>query len=196
MERWRNKIAVVTGASSGIGWSITKELLKAHVNVIGLSLQTKPEEELKTELNSEELTLFHQKQCDLTQLDEIKTAFQWISKEFNNKIHILINNAGMCEFSKILDEDNEAALKRVIDVNLMAAIFCCKESYKLMKLAMAKQEECHVINISSLLGHTIMPHIPDCGFNLYPVAKHALRATNEVLRREMANDKLLRLSVS
>ena len=196
MERWCNKTAAVTGASSGMGWSITKELLKARINVIGLSRRIRPEEELKTEINSEELKFFHQKHCDLTQLDDIKTAFQWISKQFDNKIHILINNAGMCEFSKILDEDNEASLKRVIDVNLMAAIYCTKESYKLMKRAMADQEECHVININSLLGHTILPHIPDCGFNLYPVAKHALRATNEVLRREMTNDKLLRLSVS
>lgn len=196
MERWSNKIAVVTGAASGIGWSIAKELLKSHIIVVGLSLDTKSEDELKTELNSEELKLFHQRQCDLTCLEEIKSAFQWISENFDHKINILINNAGMCEFSKILDEHNEASLKRVIDVNLMAAIFCTKEAYKLMKFAMVKQEECHIINMSSLLGHCIMPHIPDCGFNLYPVAKHALRATNEVLRKEMANDKLLRLSVS
>ena len=196
MERWFNKIAVVTGASSGIGWSITKALLESHLIVIGFSLEIKTEEELQAELSPKQRTLFHQRQCDLTNLEELKSAFKWISENLNNKLHILINNAGMCEFSKLLDEGNEAILKRVMDVNLMAAIYCTKEAYKLMRNAMTQQEECHIINVSSLLGHSIMPHIPDCGFNLYPVAKHALRATNEVLRREMAADKLLRLSVS
>lgn len=196
MYRWQQKIAVITGASSGIGWAIAQELLKSQMIVIGLSLDLKSEEDLQKDLNSEQVSNFHQKQCDLSSLESLKSAFQWISEKFAQKLHVLINNAGMCEFSRLLDEGNEESLKRMMDVNLMAAVFCSKEAYKLMKNSMAQGEECHIINICSLLGHHIMPHIPACGFNLYPVAKHALRATNEVLRRELAGDKLIRLSVS
>lgn len=194
MDRWQQKVAVVTGAGSGIGWAIAQELLKNNMIVIGLSLNLKSKEDLNEKLTPLQASLFHQKQCDLSCLDSLKNAFQWILEDFKN-IHVLINNAGMCEFSRILDEGNEESLKRVIDVNLLAAVFCTKEAYKLMNISICKGEECHIINISSLLGHYIMPHIPECGFNLYPVAKHALRATNEVLRRELSKDKLLRLSV-
>lgn len=196
MERWRGKVAVVTGASSGIGWAISKHLLQADMVVIGLSRRLKHMEELKSELPANQQERFFPRECDLTSLPSLRTAFHWLEQRFAQRMHVLINNAGMCEFSKLLDAGNDEALKRVIDVNLMGSIYCTKEAYRLMKKAMSFGEECHVINVNSLLGHTVPEHIPNCGFNLYPVAKHALRATNEVLRREMFEDKLLRLSVS
>lgn len=196
MERWRGKVAVVTGASAGIGWAICKELLNSDMIVIGLARRLKVMEDLKSELPACQKDRFFPRECDLTSLPSLRTAFHWLEQRFAQRMHVLINNAGMCEFSKILDAGNDDALKRVIDVNLMGAVYCTKEAYRLMKKAMEFGEECHVINVNSLLGHTVPEAIPGCGFNLYPVAKHALRATNEVLRREMYDDKLLRLSVS
>ncbi|XP_065364121.1 farnesol dehydrogenase-like [Calliphora vicina] len=194
MDRWRGKVAVVTGASSGIGWSITQHLLQADMVVIGLARKLKHMEDLKSELPAGQQERFFPRECDLTSLPSLRTAFHWLEQRFAQRMHVLINNAGMLEFSRLLDAGNDEALKRMIDVNLMGSIYCTKEAYRLMKKAMAFGEECHVINVNSLLGHTVPEHIPQCGFNLYPVAKHALRATNEVLRREMFEDKLLRLS--
>ncbi|XP_013115256.1 farnesol dehydrogenase isoform X2 [Stomoxys calcitrans] len=196
MERWRGKVAVVTGASGGIGWAICKELLNADMIVIGLARRLQAMEELKTQLPSNQKDRFFPRECDLTSLPSLRTAFHWLEQRFAQRMHVLINNAGMCEFFKLLDAGNDETLKQVIEVNLMGAVYCTKEAYRLMKKAMEFGEECHVINVNSLLGHTVPEAIPGCGFNLYPVAKHALRATNEVLRREMSEDKLLRLSVS
>ncbi|XP_073828269.1 farnesol dehydrogenase-like [Musca autumnalis] len=194
MERWRGKVAVVTGASAGIGWAICKELLKADMIVIGLARRLKVMEELKSQLPINQKDRFFPRECDLTSLPSLRTAFHWLEQRFAQRMHVLVNNAGMCEFSKLLDAGNDEAIKRVIDVNLMGAVYCTKEAYRLMKKAMEFGEECHVIQVNSLLGHVVPPHIPGCGFNLYPVAKHALRATNEIFRREMSDDKLLRLS--
>lgn len=196
MERWRGKVAVVTGASAGIGWAICKDLLNADMIVIGLARRLKTMEDLKTQLQANQRERFFPRECDLTSLPSLRTAFHWLEQRFAQRMHVLINNAGMCEISKLLDPSNDDALKRVIDVNLMGAIYSTKEAYRLMKKAMEFGEECHVININSLLGQVIPEHIVKSGLNLYPVAKHALRATNEVLRREMYEDKLLRLSVS
>lgn len=196
MERWSGKIAIVTGASAGIGWAIARDLLAAGMQVIGLARRLQQMESLKIQLSPKLRDAFHPRECDLSNVASIKTAFLWVEQQFG-KVHVLINNAGMAEYSQLLDVGNESALKRVIDVNLMGAIYCTKEAFRLMKVAMqTSQEECHVISVNSLLGHTVPLHIPQCGFNLYPVAKHALRATNEVLRRELFEHKLLRLSVS
>uniref|UniRef100_A0A1B0A028 Dehydrogenase n=1 Tax=Glossina pallidipes TaxID=7398 RepID=A0A1B0A028_GLOPL len=194
MERWSGKVAVVTGASSGIGWSICKHLLENNMVVIGLAKRLKVMEELREELSKAQMDRFFPRECDLTSLPSLRTAFHWIEQRFAQRMHVLINNAAILEHSKLLDPGNDEALQRVIDVNLMGAIYCTKEAYRLMKKAMAFGEECHMINVNSLLGHVVPEHIPNRGFNLYPVAKHALRATNEVLRREMFEDKLLRIS--
>lgn len=194
MERWAGKIAVVTGASSGIGWCICKQLLESGMIVIGLARRLHLMEELKSCLKNDIKDNFYPRECDLTSLPSIKTQFHWTEHRFK-RLNVLINNAGMAEYSSLLEDGNEAALKRTMDVNLLGAIFCIKEGFRLMKHAMQElNEECHIINVNSLLGHTIPLHIPQCGFNVYPVAKHALKATNDMLRRELYPNKLMRLS--
>ncbi|XP_037936023.1 farnesol dehydrogenase-like [Teleopsis dalmanni] len=192
MQRWRGKIAVVTGASSGIGWCVTKDLIDADMFVVGLARRVPQMEKLRLELEETKRENFYPHECDLGSLSSIQAAFAWIEERFK-KVHVLINNAGMSEHSKLLDEGNEELLKRNVDVNLNGTIFCTKAAYRLMKIAMNAGEECNIINVNSLLGHQIPLHIPDCGLNIYPVTKHALLAANDVLRRELYEHKLMRL---
>lgn len=195
MERWSGKVAVVTGASSGIGWAVCCALLDANMVVIGLARRLNVMQELREKLPPNQQDRFFPRTCDMTSLPSVRCAFHWIEERFAQRMHVLINNAGTISHSRLLDTGNEDDLENVMNVNVMGAVFCTKEAYRLMQKAMSFGEECHILHVNSLLGHRVPKHIPGCGFNLYPVSKHALRAVNEMLRRETQQDKLLRISV-
>ena len=97
MDRWVGKIALVTGASVGIGASITEELAKAGVIVFGLARRVGKIEELKNNLGiikGEIIPL----QGDVSKESEILMAFEIIREKFGT-IHILVNNAGVLRFA-------------------------------------------------------------------------------------------------
>lgn len=195
MERWSGKIAVVTGASSGIGWAVVKDLTAAGMTVVGLARRLNRMDMLKLELDPVARGCFHPRACDISSLDSIKLAFQWIEEKFK-RVHVLVNNAGIMRFTGILTEGNEEGLRELVDVNILGLVYSAKEAYRLMKIAMNNGEECHLINVNSILGHTIPSSLASLTYNLYPTSKHALKATNEVLRQELVHEKLIRISVS
>lgn len=96
MERWSGKIALVTGASVGIGASITEELAKAGVIVFGLARRVEKVEELKQKVGKVKGEIIPLK-GDVAKEDEIVAAFKVIKEKFG-KIHILVNNAGIARF--------------------------------------------------------------------------------------------------
>jgi len=93
MERWSGKIALVTGASAGIGAAITQELAKAGVKVFGLARRVEKIEELKKKAGNVKGEIIPLK-GDVAKEEEILAAFKVIKEKFG-KIHILVNNAGI-----------------------------------------------------------------------------------------------------
>ncbi|KAJ9575318.1 hypothetical protein L9F63_025731, partial [Diploptera punctata] len=93
MERWNGRVALVTGASSGIGAAVAKELVKNGLKVVGLARRV---DRIKDEAKKLQGSLgeLHAVQCDITKEDDILTAFSWV-KEHLGGIDILINNAGV-----------------------------------------------------------------------------------------------------
>ena len=92
MDRWCGKVALVTGASFGIGASITQELAKAGVKVFGLARRVELIEELKRDTGDVEGEIIPLK-GDVSKEEEILAAFKTIKAKFGT-IHILVNNAG------------------------------------------------------------------------------------------------------
>lgn len=93
MDRWTGKFAIVTGASSGIGKSITRELVSAGVNVLGLARRENRLQELSENLKFSK-GAFHYFKCDLCNEDDIRKAFEYVENNFQ-RLDILINNAGI-----------------------------------------------------------------------------------------------------
>ncbi|XP_055388963.1 farnesol dehydrogenase-like [Condylostylus longicornis] len=191
MNRWVGKIAVVTGASSGIGLSITKELVNNGLIVVGLARRLDLLEDLQNQISYDNnVGKFYSYKCDVSSLDSIIEAFTWINEKFG-RINILINNAGIVRYCGILTTGNEEEIKKLMEINFMGAIFCTKQMYDIMK---DKEEECHIINMNSVLGHSTPFSIASMTYNLYPSSKFALKAATEVIRQELIEKKSFRIS--
>lgn len=98
LERWKERVAVVTGASSGIGAAICTELVKAGMIVCGLSTRKDKVESLRINLLGSEGQL-NAVECDITNDALVKQAFSWIEKTYGG-IDLLVNNSGVVWYVK------------------------------------------------------------------------------------------------
>lgn len=188
MERWSGKVAVVTGASSGIGSAIVIDLVKAGMIVVGLARRKARVEALKKDIPSNASGKLYAVKCDITKDDDIVKAFGWIVFELGG-IDVLVNNAGVAKFMPLLEEGNEETLKSILQTNVWGLVMCTKKTVEIMKRK--KIVGGHVININSIVGHKVIS-----GFgqqpqaNIYPPSKFAVTALTEVLRQEFAYDNM------
>ncbi|MCI8396953.1 MAG: 3-oxoacyl-ACP reductase FabG [Clostridia bacterium] len=142
------EVAVITGASRGIGRACAIELAKKNVKVIANYNKSKEKaEELKRELAEQgiEIDIF---KCDVSKREEVKEMINFVLNKYG-KIDILINNAGIAQeklFTDLTDED----IDKMIDVNLKSVFYVTQETIKDM---IHRQEGC-IINISSVWGIT------------------------------------------
>lgn len=177
MEKWINKVAVVTGASAGIGAAVTKSLAAHGMIVVGLARRVERVEEIAKEFDGKVFAF----KCDVSDLKSIKEAFKWIDEKFPGGISVMINNAGKGNTVKITDTSDEVteALNDVIATNFTGLVHCSREAIRLIKKS---GDFGMVINMSSVQDSIIPFGIPR---NVYPPTKHAIRAFSEVLRQEL-----------
>lgn len=186
MDRFVEKIAVVTGTSAGSGEAIAKELLKYGVHVAGLARRIEKLEELCKEVKDTSIYKgkFYPIQCDVTKKEEIKSAFNYVFENLG-PIHILINNAAVLEATYLTDAKPEM-VEGSFDVNVKGVIMCTTQAVRNMR---ENKTEGHIINMNSVMGHTAFSIKPNI-YMLYASTKQALRVISEGLRREMIEKKL------
>lgn len=180
MERWSGKVAVVTGASAGIGAAIVLDLAKSGLRVIGLARRAERVDELKQQLPSSIKGQIHSFKCDVTSETDIKAAFEWVETKFGG-VDILVNNAGIGAGMNLVDADNTDKIRSVIDTNVMGPALCTREAFQSMK---KRNFDGHVIIINSVAGHYVPFMTNGRSFNIYPSSKYAVTAMTEVLRQE------------
>lgn len=190
MEKWIGKIAVVTGASAGIGEAIVSDLAKAGVHVVGLARRNEKVEAFAKKLGDTPGKI-HAHQCDVSDLKSVKEAFKWIEQKFGS-IHILVNNAGTAHKMQILDENDVTdKLNEVIATNFTGLVHCTREAVRLIKKS---DDYGMVINIGSVVGHSV-PFRPN-SLNIYAPTKYAVTAVSEVLRQELIIQDNMKIRVS
>lgn len=195
MDRWVGKVAVVTGASSGIGAAIAVDLAKAGVITIGLARRIERVKELVNELPAPYKKNLISHKCDVLSESDITESFQWIEKTYGG-VDILINNAGIYRNTQILAEENSKDLSDTINTNVMGAVFCIREAFRSMK---TRETPGHIIIMNSVTGHQIMNFWSTKmnSFNIYPSSKYALTALTEVVRQELLMEKTrIKITVS
>lgn len=181
MDRWANKTAIVTGASSGIGAAIAIDLVKAGLKVIGLARRVERVQELQQRIPSQCTGKLYAFRCDITKESEIKAAFQWAEENVGG-VDVLVNNAGIMNHVNLIDEDNSDAVRSTIETNLMAPVLCTREAFHSMR---RRGVDGHIFMINSTLGHKVYYLVGQTASpNIYPPTKFGITAMTEVLRQE------------
>jgi len=174
-NRWKGKVAVVTGTSSGIGAAIAEKLVEENLQVVGLDKRyqgIKVSQKFPGKPGT-----FRTIQADVTKEEDILKAFNWVTDNLG-PVHILVNNAGVFQRTTLLDGDTEK-WRLVLDTNVLSLCIATREAIKIMR---ANNIDGHIIHINSKAGH-IVPNFP--GLNMYPASKHAVTALTETLRQEL-----------
>ncbi|PSN57034.1 Farnesol dehydrogenase [Blattella germanica] len=180
MERWVGKVAVVTGASSGIGAAVAKELVKKGLKVVGLARRTERLQELEESLKCEKGE-FHGITCDVTKETQVTEAFEFVNQELGG-VDILVNNAGLGNKNTLRDGPVDY-WKSILDLNILALSVCTREALQSMK--QRGVDTGHIIHINSISGHKL----PEGKGYMYSAAKHAVTVLAEGLRVELKNEK-------
>ncbi|XP_053687359.1 farnesol dehydrogenase-like [Sabethes cyaneus] len=180
MDRWTGKVAVVTGASSGIGAATAKALANAGMVVIGLARRVERVEALKKDLPPSVQESFHAAKCDVSKEEDILKTFRWIEQKFGG-VDVLINNAGILRETSLTQADTQK-IREVLDTNVMGLVLCSREAFQSMK---KRSVDGHIVHINSIAGHQV-PNFP--GINIYPASKHAVTAITETMRHELRTE--------
>lgn len=176
MDRFKGKVAIVTGASSGIGASIAEKLVEHGLQVVGLARRIDKMIAAKKKLAHLPGKL-HPFRADMTSEEDIIQAFQWVRAHVGT-VHILINNAGVARAVNLMDGDTES-FKKVLDTNVLGVAIATREAVQSM---METKVNGHIVNINCICGHYV-PILPNN--NMYPASKHAVTAMTETLRQEL-----------
>lgn len=178
MDRWQGKVAIVTGASSGMGAATAVKLATAGMITVGLARRVERVESLRDKLPEEVAARLYPFQCDVSCEEDILEAFAFVEDKFGG-VDVLINNAGTYKCVDLLAEDNSEVLRESLAVNVLAVALCSREAVKSMK---RRSVAGHIVHINSIEGHMV-PAYP--GANLYPASKHAVTAITETMRHEL-----------
>ncbi|XP_049767347.1 dehydrogenase/reductase SDR family member 11-like [Schistocerca cancellata] len=179
MDRYQGRVALVTGASAGIGAAITQALLRRGVNVVGLARRVDRVQALELKDAPGKLYAL---EGDLSKEESILAAFKWI-KENLSGVDILINNAGIL-IDEQLTSGRTEAWTRMLDVNVLGLSVCTREAVQ--DMISRGVDDGFIIHINSLWGHT-PPANSDTA--MYAATKHAVRVLLEGLRKDLVARK-------
>lgn len=182
MENWQGKVALVTGASSGIGASIAIKLVSKGMKVVGCGRKVSALDAIAKEANASGPGHMVPVECDVEKESNILDMFRMIEEKFA-AVHVLVNNAGLAHESPLLTGETED-WNQMMAVNVMAPCICSREAVKLMDKAGI--DDGYIININSTSGHAV-DNRSEAHF--YQMTKFAITAMTDGIRRELISRK-------
>ncbi|ERM84825.1 short-chain dehydrogenase [Rhodonellum psychrophilum GCM71 = DSM 17998] len=169
----KKKIALITGATSGIGKATALSLANLGYNIIATGRRKERLEALKAEL-PEEAQLFTL--CfDVKDREAVKAAFASLPESWR-AIDVLINNAGNAHGMDPIQSGNVDNWDAMMDINVKGLLYVSKE----VMPGMVERESGTIVNIGSIAGKEVYPN-----GNVYCASKHAVDAITNGMRMDL-----------
>ncbi len=178
----KDKVIVITGASSGIGNSTAKVLASKGAKLAVGARRTDRLEKLQEEITKQGGEIIISK-LDVTQKADCDSLVNQAIEKWG-KVDVLINNAGLMPLSFVKNLKVEE-WERMVDVNFKGVLFCTAAVLP----NMLDNGTGHIINISSVAGRIVFP-----AGSVYCATKHAVTAFSEGLRQELSPRKNIRVT--
>jgi 3-hydroxy acid dehydrogenase/malonic semialdehyde reductase len=172
MMNLKDKVVLITGASSGIGAACAKAFSEAGAKLLLCSRHIDKIVKYKTPTHCFKL--------DVRNLSEVKDALQKLPSEYQ-KIDILINNAGLAAGLESVQEADVQDWEDMIDTNIKGLLYVTREILP----NMVKQNSGHIINIGSISGHEVYQKGA-----VYCATKHAVNVLSRGLRMDLLGTKV------
>ncbi len=166
--------ALVTGASSGIGWQISEQLAARGCNIIGVSNQETQLEELKQDLEQShkvQVLTIHQ---DLARETAAQDIYDYCQAQ-NIDLDILVNNAGMLLFGEMVDSEY-SVMNSILQLHVNTPALLCR----LFGAQMKEKRSGYILNVSSISAVMPFPTI-----SVYGPTKTFLRYFTRAIRTEL-----------
>jgi len=174
-------VAVVTGASKGLGAHLSRMLVDQGATVYGLARSTDKLEALQNDLGS----AFRPLSCDVRKEEEVESAFGTVDAEAA-RLDVLINNAGLGQFGPVDDLDTDA-FDVQMDTNVRGVYLCTREAVPMMRAQNESRQPSgfggHIVNVASIAGLLGNPNI-----SAYNASKFAVRGFSEAVMKEVRDD--------
>ena len=172
MNNVKDKVVVITGASSGIGEETVNLLSENGAKLVLGARRLDRLEKIQQKVGRDSVSI---KKTDVTKADEVNALIETAYNDFG-RIDVLINNAGLMPKSS-LEKNKQDEWNHMIEVNIKGVLYGIGAVLPYMR----KQKSGHIINLASVAGHVVFP-----GSAVYCGTKYAVRAITEGLRQEEA----------
>lgn len=168
-----NKLAVITGATKGIGKALVKTFAENGFDIAACSRSVKDLQQLKEEVEEENKVDVHVKEVDVANKEQV-LSFAGFVKTIA-RLEVLINNAGLFVPGQLLTEE-DGVLEKTMETNLYSAYHLTRA----LSDTMVGNKSGHIFNICSTASF-----VPYTNGGSYCISKFALLGMSKVLREEM-----------
>jgi NADP-dependent 3-hydroxy acid dehydrogenase YdfG len=179
MAKLDGKVAVITGASSGIGEATAETLTAEGASVVVAARREERLSDLVERINGENGGKALSVECDVTDEEQSHALIRRARDEFR-RVDILVNNAGVMQLSNI-QKGLSDEWRTMLEVNVLGLLYATDAAIGVMK----EQGSGHLVNISSLASRGTRP-----GLGVYSGTKMAVNGISESLRQELLEDNI------
>ncbi len=174
-----NRIALITGATSGIGRATSKTLSQNNFDIIITGRRKELLTDLEKELKSESSGKIYLLNFDVRNKEEVDNAIDSLPEDWKN-IDVLVNNAGLAVGLNHIQDGVVDDWERMIDTNVKGLLYVTRKVAPIM----VKKKHGHIVNIGSTAGKEAYEN-----GNVYCGTKHAVDAITKGMRIDMLKDK-------